>query len=325
MPVRPAPVPDLAWTPEQADDLATRVLAVWRDLLEQLPDLPVTKGSTPAEAAPAVALPVPEHPMPPAELVAHLRELAFEHTTQVGHPAFFAYVVGAGTVPGAAVELLTAGLNANLGGYRLAPGPAEIELHLTRWLAGRFGLPEGAGGMVMTGGAMANFVGLKCARDQRLGLEVREAGVREAGPVALYATEEAHVVIRRAADMLGLGAGSVRAIEMDDELRMRPAALRAAIAADRASGVTPARALRHRRDDHVRRDRPAARARRDRRRGGALAARRRGLRRRGRAVRRAAPAAGRDRARRLDRRGPAQVAVHGAVRRHRACCATSAT
>ena len=239
MPVRPAPVPDLAWTPEQADDLATRVLAVWRDLLEQLPDLPVTKGSTPAEAAPAVALPVPEHPMPPADLVAHLRELAFEHTTQVGHPAFFAYVVGAGTVPGAAAELLTAGLNANLGGYRLAPGAAEIELHLTRWLAGRFGLPEGAGGMVMTGGAMANFVGLKCARDQRLGLEVREAGVREAGPVALYATEEALVVIRRAADMLGLGAGSVRAIEMDDELRMRPAALRAAIAADRASGVTP--------------------------------------------------------------------------------------
>ena len=79
-------------------------------------------------------------------------------------------------MPGAAAELLAAGLNPSLGGYRLGPGAAEIELHLTRWLAERFGLPEGAGGMIMTGGAMANFVGLKCARDERLGLDVREHG-----------------------------------------------------------------------------------------------------------------------------------------------------
>ena len=93
--------------------------------------------------------------------------------------------------------------------------------------------------MVMTGGAMANFVGLKCARDQRLGLEVREHGVREAGPVALYASEEAHVVIRRAADMLGLGAGAVRAIAIDDEQRMRPDAL---ARRDRAPTARPASA-----------------------------------------------------------------------------------
>ena len=297
MAARPEPVTDLAWSPDQAEDLARRVLAVWKDLLDELPGLPVTTRSTPAETAPAVALAVPEQPMPPEALVAHLREIAFEHTTHVGHPAFFGYVVGAGTVPGAAAELLAAGMNPNLGGYRLAPGPAEIELHLTRWLAGRFGLPEGAGGIVMTGGAMANFVGLKCARDQRMGLDVRENGVRGSGPVALYATEEAHVVIRRAADMLGLGAGSVRAIEMDESLRMRPAALRAAIAADRAAGVTPLALCATAGTTTLGGDRPAARAGRHRRGGGALAPRRRGLRRRRRALGRAAAAAGRDRAR----------------------------
>ena len=107
--------------------------------------------------------------MPVDDLLAHLRELTFEHSLHMGHPAFFAYICGAGTVPGAATELLAAGLNPCLGGYRLGPGAAEIELQLTRWLAARFGLPEGAGGMIMTGGAMANFVGLKCARDDRLG------------------------------------------------------------------------------------------------------------------------------------------------------------
>jgi aromatic-L-amino-acid decarboxylase len=239
VPQRPAPVTDLAWSPEQASDFGGQLLGLWTELLERLPELPVTRDFTPAEVRPALALPVPEEPLPVPELVAHLRELAFEQSLLLGHPAFFAYICGAGTIPGAAAELLAAGLNPCLGGYRLGPGAAEIELQLTRWLAERFGLPEGAGGMVMTGGAMANFVALKCARDGSLGHDVREQGVRDHGPVALYASEEAHVVIRRAADMLGLGAGSVRAVAIDARQRMLPGALEAAIGRDLAAGVKP--------------------------------------------------------------------------------------
>src|SRR5918999_1094672 len=239
MPHPPAAVTDLAWSADQAHELATRVVELWTELLERLPDLPVTRELTPATVAPAVALPVPEEPLGVDELVAHMRELTFEQSMHVGHPAFFAYIVGAGTVPGAVADLLAAGINPNLGGYRLSPGAAEIELHLTRWLAEQFGLPEGAGGMVMTGGAMANFVALKCARDAALGHDVRERGVREHGPVALYASAEAHVVIRRAADMLGLGASSVRSIAIDAGQRMRADALEAAIRADVAGGLRP--------------------------------------------------------------------------------------
>ncbi|HZB74681.1 MAG TPA: aminotransferase class V-fold PLP-dependent enzyme [Solirubrobacteraceae bacterium] len=236
---RPAPVTDLAWSPEQARELGGGVLDLWTELLARLPDERVTREREPAEVAAALALPVPEEPMPTEAVLAHLRALTFDQSLHMGHPAYFAYITGAGTVPGAAAELLAAGLNQCSGGYRLGPGAAEIELHLTRWLASRFGLPEGAGGMIMTGGAMANFVGLKCARDQRLGVEVRERGVAAAGPVAVYASEEAHVVIRRAADMLGLGADSVRAIAVDGEQRMRVDALREALARDVAGGVLP--------------------------------------------------------------------------------------
>ena len=239
MPDRPAPVTDLAWSADQAHEFGGQVLELWTELLERLPELPVNREFEPAEVASALALPVPEEPMPVADLVAHLRELTFEQSLLLGHPGFFAYICGAGTVPGAAAELLAAGLNPCLGGYRLGAGAAEIELHLTRWLAGRFGLPEGAGGMIMTGGAMANFVGLKCARDVGLGHDVRERGVREHGPVALYASEEAHVVIRRAADMLGLGADAVRAIAIDPQQRMLPGALEAAIRGDLDAGVRP--------------------------------------------------------------------------------------
>jgi aromatic-L-amino-acid decarboxylase len=239
VPRRPDPVTDLAWSAERAQAFGGEVLGLWTELLTRLPDLPVNRELVPATVAPAVALPVPEEPMPVDDLVAHLRELTFEQSLLMGHPGFLAYICGAGTVPGAATELLAAGLNPCLGGYRLGPGAAEIELHLTRWLAGRFGLPEGAGGMIMTGGAMANFVGLKCARDTKLGIDVREHGVRAHGPVALYASEEAHVVIRRAADMLGLGAGAVRAVAIDGEQRMRAEALEAAIELDRSAGILP--------------------------------------------------------------------------------------
>jgi glutamate/tyrosine decarboxylase-like PLP-dependent enzyme len=236
---RPAPVTDLAWSPAQARELGEGVLDLWTELLERLPDELVTRERAPVETTAALAQPVPEEPMPTADLLAHLRELTFEQSLHMGHPAYFAYITGAGTVPGAAAEFLAAGLNQCLGGYRLGPGAAEIELHLTRWLASRFGLPEGSGGMIMTGGAMANFVGLKCARDQRLGVEVRERGVASAGPVAIYASEEAHVVIRRAADMLGLGAGCVRTIAVDAEQRMRADALEEALTRDVADGVLP--------------------------------------------------------------------------------------
>jgi len=232
---RPAPVRDLAWSAERARELGEEVVALWAELLERLPELPVNRPFAAREVAAALAVPVPDEPMPVDALLAHLRELVFEQSAYAGHPGFLAYIVGSGTVPGTATELLAAGLNPNLGGYRLAPGAVEIELRLIRWLAERLGLPPGAGGHIVTGGAMANFVALKCARDARLGAGVREAGVRGLPPATLYASEEAHVVIRRAADMLGLGAGAVRALPVDGEQRLRVDALEAAIASSSAS------------------------------------------------------------------------------------------
>src|SRR5690606_15299156 len=102
--------------------------------------------------------------------------LVFEHSIYPGHPGFMAYISGAGTVPGAAADLVAAALNQNVGGWRLSPGATEIEQGLLRWFAGRLGLPETAGGLITSGGAMSAFVGLKAARDARAGTDVRRHG-----------------------------------------------------------------------------------------------------------------------------------------------------
>src|SRR5688500_2897520 len=235
----PEPVPDLNWSPERARELGERVLDIWIQLLERLPSLPVARAHRVEEVRSAVAIPVPAQPMPVDELVTYLRDMALERSMYPGHPGFMAYIIGSGTVPAAPAELLAAGLDQNLGGWRLSPAATEIELHLLRWFAEAFGLPPGAGGLMTSGGAMAAFVGLKAARDAKAGWDSRERGVAAGPPLAIYASSEAHVVNERAADMMGLGRRSVRKVPVDAEFRMRVDALRQAVEDDLASGTQP--------------------------------------------------------------------------------------
>jgi len=234
-----APVADLAWSADRARDLGTRVVALWGELLDRLPTLPVGGRASAAEVRAAVTRDIPTEPLEIDELVDALRTIAFEHSTYPGHSGFMAYITGAGTVPGAAADLLAAALNQNVGGFRLSPAATEIELHLGRWFASRFGLPGTAGGYVTSGGAMASFTALKAARDAKAGWSIRELGVRGGPPLTMYASSEVHDVNTRAADMLGLGRDGVRQIACDAHLRMRTDALRSAIARDVRNGNQP--------------------------------------------------------------------------------------
>jgi aromatic-L-amino-acid/L-tryptophan decarboxylase len=239
VPERPEPFRDLDWDPDRARQLGEDAVDLWVELLARLPELPVSREFRADELREALAIEVPEEPLERGELLGHLRALVLESSMYPGHPGFLAYISGAGTVPGAAADLLAAALNQNGGSFRLSPGATTIEEHLVRWLAGRLGLPAGAGGLVVAGGAVANLVGLKVARD-RAGEDPRGSGLRAGPPLAFYTSTESHVVQQRAADVLGLGSEAVRLIAVDDRWRMRPDALAEALERDLAAGVVPA-------------------------------------------------------------------------------------
>lgn len=234
-----APVRDLDWPAERAGALGEELVGLWTEYLSRLRELPVTHPSSADEVRAGVARDVPDEPLPLAELVAYLRTLVFENATLTGHPGFMAYITGAGTVPGAAADLIAAAINQNVGGWRLSPGATEIELHLMRWFAARLGLPETASGFITTGGAMASLFGLAVARDLRAGWDVRKLGVAGGPPLTVYASAEVHTVNARACDMLGLGADALRLIPVDDQLRIRVRLLRDAIIRDRVAGKKP--------------------------------------------------------------------------------------
>lgn len=233
-------VRDLDWDPARARAFTDQTADIVEELLTRLRDEPVGRRWTAEQVRAAVTRPVPDEPMPEEELFAYLREIVFDWSGYLGHPRFMAYVSGAGTVPGAAADLLASSVNMNVGGWLLAPSATEIELHLCRWFAQEmFGLPEGSGGEITSGGAMANFIALKTARDQRAGWDVRHEGIAAGPRLGLYLSTETHVVSDRAADMLGIGSGNVRHIPVGTDYRMDLGELRAQIARDRAAGIHP--------------------------------------------------------------------------------------
>ena len=152
------------------------------------------------------------------------------------HPGFMGWVQGGGTAVGMLAEMLAGGLDANLGGRDHMP--IEVERQVVAWMAELFGFGVEASGIFLTGTSLANLCAVMIARDRALGVEVRAIGVRDPG-VAAYASRAVHACIVRAMDMTGLGTDRLRLIETDADGRIMPAALEAAIAADRAAGLKP--------------------------------------------------------------------------------------
>ena len=181
--------------------------------------------------------------MPEDELLDYLSRITFDYSGYLGHPRFYAYISGAGTVPGAAADLLASGLNGNAGGWRLAPAATEIELGFARWFAQDvFGLPPTSGGALTSGGAMANFIALKVARDAKAGWDIRKEGVAAGPTLAVYVSTETHIVSIRGADMLGIwDPDNVRQISVGDDYRIRVDELRARIARRPRRGHPPDR------------------------------------------------------------------------------------
>lgn len=125
---------------------------------------------------------------------------------------------------------LGAALNRYTGGSHAAPGMVAIEESVIRWMASLFGLGDAAGGILLSGGSLANLTAVVTARS-RLG-ERFDDGV-------VYTSEHTHHSMTKGARIAGIAADRVRLIPADDRLRMNPVALEAAVASDVKAGLRP--------------------------------------------------------------------------------------
>ena len=233
----------LTMDPEEFRRVGHDVVDRLASFLESLPGRPVTRSESPEEIRSVLdaSRSLPAQGTDASTLLRSAADLLFEHSLFNGHPRFFGYITSSPAPIGMLADLLGAAVNPNVGAWRLSPAASEIEGQAIRWIAELIGYPQDSGGLFVSGGNMANFVGLLAARAAAADWDVRRTGVaaEKGRRLRVYASAETHTWIQKASDMSGIGTDAIRWIPADSDLRMNLTALRAAMESDRSAGQMP--------------------------------------------------------------------------------------
>jgi len=179
----------------------------------------------------ALREPAPEHGSDLASLLDPLFNEWIPRSFTTPGPGYLAYIPGGGLYPAALADFISAATNRYTGVWLAAPALVQLESNVLDWFRTWMGFPETARGLLTTGGSMAGFNAILCARERDLGDDIR--------PGVLYTSTHAHHSIEKAARLAGIRPDRVRLIPVDAAFRMRVDALERAIRDDRARGLRP--------------------------------------------------------------------------------------
>ena len=221
----------LEMTPEAMRELGYRAVDLLVEHATGLRDKPVWRKEGRAAMEAALREPPPEDGSDPLALLDVLNETVFPASGNLPHPRFYGFIPSPSNWVSVIADLLGAGYNPFAGNWMEASGPGMIEVLVLDWLRELIGMPPSAGGILVSGGSMANLTGLALARHQRLG-EAMEGAV-------VYASDQTHSSVVRALAVLGFPANALRRLPADPQGRLPLDALRSAIGEDRAGRRRP--------------------------------------------------------------------------------------
>ena len=202
---------------------------------------PVLSRNAPGAVRDALPPAPPAKGLPFEETLRDFERVILPGITHWNHPGFFAYFAISASAAGVLAEFLSAALNVQAMLWRTSPAATELEEVTLGWLRQLLGLPAAFEGVIYDTASIASLHALAAARHGAVP-EVRArglAGRADLGPLRVYASEQAHSSLDKAVMTLGLGHDALARIPVDADFRMRPDALRDAVATDRARGVTP--------------------------------------------------------------------------------------
>lgn len=212
-------------------ELVEQVLARLGPHVDSLPRQPAADTTGGAALARSLAEPLPEQPAPLAEVLDLLFERAVPCSFNSAGPGYLAYIPGGGLLHSAVAELIAATVNRYVGVFAAAPALVQLEANVVAWFAAIAGYPAAARGLLLSGGSLANFTALVTARRERLPEDFL-AGT-------IYASDQAHHSVQKAAMLAGFPPAAVRRIPSDAAFRLRLDLLAAAIEHDRRAGRLP--------------------------------------------------------------------------------------
>ena len=217
-----------------ADDMRSMIdLAADRIIahIASLPEQPAAAVEEGAAVARALAEALPEAGTPFPELLELLFDRAVPTSFNTAGPGYLAYIPGGGVFPSAVADLIANAVNRYVGVWVAAPGLVQLEANVIRWFCDIVGLPEGAGGILTTGGSLANFTALVTARRECLPEDFLRG--------TIYASQEVHHSLQKAAVMAGFPEGNVREISVNDRFEVHADRLAERVRQDRKEGWQP--------------------------------------------------------------------------------------
>jgi aromatic-L-amino-acid decarboxylase len=222
---------DLEFSPAQmramADEVVERCVAHISSLNRQ----PACGDVDAAALCRSLREPAPEQPAELTPLLESLFSDWIPRSFTAPSPGYLAFIPGGGLYPAALADFITNTTNRYTGVWQAAPALVQLEANALDWLRDWMGFPEEARGLFTSGGSMATFNAIVCARERYLGPDIRRG--------VLYTSDQAHHSVLKSAKLAGIMPDRVRAIASDDRYRLRLDGLQAAVAVDRAAGLTP--------------------------------------------------------------------------------------
>ncbi len=212
------------------------------EYLEKGPDAPILPQIEPGEISAQLPDSAPAEPRSIDELLEDFNNILYPGFTHWNSPRFMAYFPSTSSGPAILGELLAASVAQNVMLWRTGPAGTELEIRVLQWFREMLGLPEGFHGHIVDTASIATMLGLAAARESHAELKIRTlgaAGRDDLPPLTVYASEEAHSSVEKAAITLGFGMEQLRKIPTDEIFRMRPDLLREAIRSDIEKGYHP--------------------------------------------------------------------------------------
>ncbi len=199
--------------------------------VESLPTQPAMNVEGATEYARTLIEPLPQRGEAYESLLDFLFNEAIPRSFNAAGPGYLAYVPGGGLFHSAVADLIADAVNRYVGVCAAAPALVQLESNVVRWFCEIIGLPRGSGGVLTSGGSLANFTSIVAARKAMLPDDFLRG--------TLYCSEQIHHSFQKAANLAGFPYANVRELPVDATFRIRVEALEEAIARDRANGFTP--------------------------------------------------------------------------------------
>ncbi len=228
-------------SPDQFRAAGHELIDCIADVLAGIHERDVTSGLSVSDIRDLIdaAADMPDEGCEFGPLLSQTTELLTAHSLYNGHPKFLGYITSSPAPIGMLADLLASAVNANVGAWTLSPVATEIECQTVRWIAELLDYPTSCSGVLVSGGNVANHVGLYTALRS---VFPRDSAVRTPDQLAkatLYASTETHTWIEKAIDMFGFSPDALRSIKVDSSQRLELQDLESKLSEDLDAGCIP--------------------------------------------------------------------------------------